>query len=249
MTDTVLRIAQDAFSATSVDNFQTLTDARNAQSRRARSLLDKSGRSLARMRGAFGQGWAALTREFAFSTVTGQQAYALPDDFAELIDGTVWDRSTYYRARGSLPPQEWQQYKSGLINSVSLTPRYRLVADAMRGRKMLWLDPVPASVESLVLEYIGRNWLRGTDGSLTDRIVSDSDLPIIDAFLLRLDLEWRARRAQGRDFAAELAEFEAERDSRFGSDAGGKTILLGEIDIFGLYPPNIPETGYGDYAL
>ena len=242
--DNVLTIARDAFAAVGGDDIGSLLDRRNRQSRRAVSLLNKSGQILARMRNAHGQGWAALTREHIWQTVPGQSDYQLPEDFAELINNTVWDRTTYYSARGSLTPQQWQAYKSGLVDSVALTPRYRLRRGQSTGR-VISLDPVPTEVEELVMEYISTLWLRSVDGKLRGRVTSDSDVPLIDSVLLRLDLEWRGRRSQGRNYSMELAEFERERDSRFGSDSAPTTINLSEDFDTGLYHPNVPESGYG----
>ena len=244
MTD-VLTIAKDAYAAIGADAFESLTDSANAQSRRARSLVNKSGQTLARLRNAFGQGWVVLTREYEFNTVVGQANYSLPDDYAELIDKTVWDRTTYYNARGALTPQEWQAYKSGIIDSVALTPRYRLRRSPSQAVKVLSLDPTPTEVEALVFEYISSGWLVSRDGNYLDRIASDTDEPLFDPVLMRLDIEWRARRAQGRDYSAELGEFEAERDSRFGSDSGGSVISLNGESEYGLTQGNIPESGYG----
>ena len=45
-----------------------------------------------------------LTREHTFLTEDGVEEYAFPADYHSLVDGSVWDRDSYYEARGPLEP-------------------------------------------------------------------------------------------------------------------------------------------------
>ena len=95
----------------------------------ARLLLvttNNAGRTLSLERDVFGGGWTVLTKEWVFNTVPDQAEYSFPEDFSDIVDGTVWDRDTYREARGALGPNEWQQIKSSLIGSVTISPYYRI---------------------------------------------------------------------------------------------------------------------------
>ena len=123
---TAKTIAQNAIVIAGLGDIDSIVDANDKLAVLAKTLLNRTGRSLVLMRNAFGQGWVSSTNEYTFDTVADQEEYALPADFVRFVDGTIWDRDSYYEARGPLTPHEWQAVRSGLVESATLTPRYRL---------------------------------------------------------------------------------------------------------------------------
>ena len=188
------------------------------------ALANRGGSNLVRMRNGWGGGWAVLTRMAVIETDAGRTEYDWPADYAALIDGTVWDRASHQEVRGPLSPQEWQQAKYGGLGSAA--PRYRIAAAASGNRTVLVLAPAPAAAETLVYEYISRNWVAAGEGeALTRRqFEEDTDIAAFDRDLMEMDLVWRFKQARGLSFAADLAEFEIERDRRFATDAGMRTL-------------------------
>ena len=246
MTD-ALTICQNAASLAGIDEPSFLIGNPDPLARGFRVSFDHAGKALARMKNGWGGTWSHLQREFILTTVAQQETYALPGDWLGLVDGTVWDRSTYTDARGALSPQEWQTVRSGLVGSTGLTPRYRIRGGTGRGR-IIALDPVPGDGgETLVLEYLSSHWIHDEGRVETrDGIEADSDEPVFDSDLMELDVEWRVRKSRGLPFAGELGEFEMERDKRFGLDTNARVIDLGGRSAFARYQyPNVPESGFG----
>ena len=240
----VLDIAKDAASVIGIEQPTSVATGTGTVDRAFRVLINQGGRNLTQVRNSWGSGWTFLTREYTFSTVADQEEYAFPDDFQSLLEDTVWDRSSYYIARGPLNPQEWQLAKSGLVDSVTITPRYRIRSNTGRSGKSLWLDPVPGSAEELVFEYVSKAWLRDSNGELHDSIQSDSDEPLFDYDLVYMDAVWRFKQSRGLPFAGDLGEFEMQRDQRLARDAGPRAVTVARRRRRFRYP-NVPEGGFG----
>lgn len=213
------------------------------------ALLNRSGQVLASKRGPFGEGWAELTREYIVETVAGQDSYALPEGFSNILTDSAWDRDTYREAPGPLTPQQYQRLQGGLIDTVALTPRWRIAFNPDSNTRQFRIDPVPAdSGERIAFEYVSSFWLRDSvDAPISrDRIALDDQIPVFPAFLMELDLTWRMKNARGLDYRAEIAEFELERDRQFVQNIGPRNVTLfpqAEEDVF--LGANVPESGFG----
>ena len=249
MPDNFLTIAREVASVVGMKDISSLVGNNEPHARSMLTLLNRGGRILAQKRGPSGQGWVVLTREFVFTTQAGEDEYQLPEDYQELVDGTIWDRNSYREARGPLSPREWQSIKSGLIETTSITPNFRLRRSRQGTGRSFFIDPVPSSSETLVIEYTSNHWLTNSTGdTFRSKIVADTDEPLFDDDLVTLDLEWRFKQSRGLSFAAELAEFEIERDRRFGKDPGPRKIYLGQGRRLS-FRDQVPETGYGGITV
>ena len=203
---------------------------------------------LAAKRGPFGESWVELTRQHVTETVAGQADYALPEGFAGLITDTVWDRSTYRESPGPLTPQQWQRLKGGLIDTVALTPRYRVALNEDTGTVRLRLDPVPSGDEQIAFEYLSQFWARESTGSpiALEKVSEDGHIPVFPSHLVELDLEWRVRKSQGLNYRTDIAEFEMERDREFAQSGGLKDVYMAphyEDTLGGLNVPVIDFDG------
>jgi hypothetical protein len=105
--------------------------------------------------------WPFLTKEFTFSTSNGVANYALPSDFQRIVPGTVWNRTDQMEI-GLLSPQEWQTLTSGVSSGV--TQRYRIKG---AGTSRFYLTPTPSSTETIVFEYISKNWILPVEWTAT----------------------------------------------------------------------------------
>ena len=201
---------------------------------------------MASKRGPFGESWVELTRQHITETVAGQADYALPEGFSDLITNSVWDRSTYREAPGPLTPQQWQRLQGGLIDTVALTPRYRVALNEDLGTVRLRLDPVPSGAEQIAFEYNSLFWARASAGSPISlgEVSEDGHIPVFPSDLVELDLEWRVRKSQGLNYRTDIAEFEMERDRLFAQSGGLKDVYMAPHveDVLGV---NIPESGFG----
>ena len=195
------------------------------------SLLNRSGSNLASKRGAFGESWNELTRRAHITTTPGQSEYALPQGLVNIIADTVWDRTTLYPTPGPITPQMWQRLKGSVIQQAYITPRYRISFSG--NQQVMLLDPTPEDVEEIHFEFVSRLWVRenGSNQITKDAITRDDDEPVFPSQLLELDLEWRMKDARGLAYAAQLAEFEIERDRLFALSGSMRTIQMGDTVI------------------
>ena len=206
-----------------------------------RALFDEVGKDLALLKNAFEQGWVALNREYEFTTETDVEEYALPDDFVELVGGTIWDKDSYYEARGPLTPHEWQAVKSGLVESATLTPRYRLRRSENAAKRAFFIDPIPAGGDTLVFEYLSDAWVL-SDGAYYNEIKTDGDTIVLDDDMVQKWLVVQLRDNKGLQIGIRLSQAIDKQKRIFGTDAGGRKIVLSPRRHS---YPNIPESGFG----
>ena len=179
LADTAINIAQRVAHAQGVRAPSSLKSNQDVDASKLLALLNRGCKNLASKRGPFGGSWQELVREHLITTQAGVPDYALPQDFAELITDTVWDRSTYREAPGPLTPQEYQRLKGGLIDTVAITPRYRLALSEDTQTVRFRLDPIPSGEETIAFEYLSK---RMGAGSLPAHRSRYSGLPKIRTF-------------------------------------------------------------------
>ena len=249
-TSTAIEIARNVAINIGFEPPDSLKSRQNRASRRLLSLLNRGCKILASKRGAFGQSWPELGRVHVFTTTPGQADYPLPEGYASLINKTVWDRDTYYPLIGPLTPQEFQRIKGGLLESVTLTPRYRLQLSEETQTVRFTLDPIPNGTEEIAFEYLSRFWARASAASpiALDRVTEDVHIPVFPDHLVELDLEWQMRKAQGLSYQTDIAVFEMERDRLFAQSGGTRNIQMGGSVGRALGGVNIPESGFGGVA-
>lgn len=194
-------------------------------------LLNKSGKQRAKYP------WQALQKEYTFNLVNGTATYAFPSDLGFFENETFWDRTQFWNLRGSLSPQEWQIYKSGIQ---STTPRQRF---RIKGN-LINIDPTPTTTDSVVIEYVSSKW--ATDGSsFFTSFTSDTQTSLIDEDLLELDLTWRFLERKGLAYAEARDEADRFAEKLLARDIPKKAIDLGAPNS-AIWPPlpTLPVTGY-----
>jgi len=159
---TILEIIQDVCSELSLprpDSVVANTDLT------IRQILAIAHDDIDQMRRALE--WPELQKEATITLVADQASYALPGDYYKQIARTHWDLENDWEMVGPLTPQEWQYYKSGIVN-VGIRRRFRVKGSTA---KQIYLDPTPTSDEAgqfLRYEYIGKScvrpktWVTGT---------------------------------------------------------------------------------------
>jgi len=198
------------------------------------ALINKSGKALAR------RPWATLQKEHTITTVIGTPDYALPVDYGYYENDTAWDRTGFLPIAGSLSPQEWQIFKSSQIGSGIPFTSFRVKA----GR--VYLDPTPVDVRTLIIEYVSKRWVSNAAGTtFYDSFQIDTDLSLIDEYLLELDLTWRFLERKGLAYDEAKLEADETIDLMLGQDVPRNPIDLN--DRGGAWPPlpRAPLTGFG----
>lgn len=186
--------------------------------------------------------WPVLVREHTFPTVVAQPQYALPADYRKFLQDTVYESSRFYQMRGSLSAGEWQRTKALNLGSLS-TARVRIYGNP----RMLNIVPTPVSVETIVFEYMTKNFAIHADLSETPRYSADGDEALIDEGLVRMGLKWRIKHAKGLEFSADLAEYEAVVAREFASALAQPHVPVGfsRRGDLPLTEGYTPENGFG----
>ena len=235
---TLLAMAQSIAEETGFTPPSRVIGSSEETYKRLKRALDKGGELTVRK-----HDWSALQKEHEFQTANGQESYDLASlNVRHVIDGTVWNRTDYWSARGSLSPREWQIRKSALGNRVGLRDRYRLTIGAKS--KSIKIDPVPTGVEDLVLEYVTDNWIG--DGA-RNKFANDTDEPDIDPFLVELAGLWCFQRAEGLIYADSYAEWQEQVGIAWTRDAMPPEVNMTMDPSVMAHQPlaNVADGGFG----
>lgn len=190
--------------------------------------------------------WEYLRREYSNTTSSADDgSYALPDDFAYMINQTNWDRTNNLPVTGPLSAQQWQYLKGrDLVNS-TIYVSFRL----MQNEYHLYPDnPVPDGLD-IRFEYISRNWVIPASDPATyeDKIQANSDTVLFKPVMMVQYLRYKFLEAKGFDSSSALAAFTQQFLLETGRNQGAP-ILNGGISINRiplLNFRNIPYTNFG----
>lgn len=188
--------------------------------------------------------WEFLVRSFQFTTVEGQSAYPLPDDFGYMINQTGWERSQNVPMGGPLSAQEWTYLLGRDLAQNTLYASFRIA----QGEINIYPTDTPAGLD-VNFEYITINWV--TNAAIPDVYQSDvklgTDKPLYDKTLITRYLKLKYLESAGFDTTKAQDDFSQSFSFLTGFDKGAPIVSAG----LGLrqYPyltaGNIPDTGFG----
>ena len=177
-----------------------------------------------------------MDKQWLVTTVEGESEYTLPADWSYFIDQTQWDRTNHWPLLGPKSPQEWQWLKGGLLSSGPRI-RYRV----WNKKFTIFPTPSPSNTPSgdsnitgvfapwtLAMEYISSHWLQSsTEANITyAEVNSDSDLVLLDPWIVTSFLKLKFREAKGLDTTAFKSDFVQLFWSRTGKNKGAPTLTL-----------------------
>ncbi len=180
--------------------------------------------------------WEELIAEATITTVASTQAYNLPSDFDRIIDETAWNVTNNDPMIGVTTAREWQYLQNSSTSTSSVLDYYRI-----RGGQVL-IFPTPASVESLIYEYITNTPIESSGGTAQEDWLADTDVPRIDQYLVELGIRWRFRKINGKPYQEDLNEYNEIATRRIMADGGRKKICSSPRRIKGVqvaYPENV----------
>ena len=141
--------------------------------------------------------WQQLQKERSFNTVVSQVGYILPEDFDRFINGTFWNTTTQHAVAMPVTPEEWR-----ILKNQSITGGTGFSYSRIRAGHVL-LFPTPGAIEAHIYEYVSNHVILSSGGTGQTEWLADSDVPAIDAHIVRLDATWRWLKNQGRSYAEE----------------------------------------------
>ena len=234
----LLGIAQAVAEEIGLPSPSTLATSTDRTATQLFRMINRAGRLLAK------KNWVVLQNEHTFTTVASTAAYDLPSDYDRLLDGSIWDRSSFWRLRGPLNAKQWQVYKSGLVASASARSRFRIKPDTRV--KKFYLDPTPSSAVDMVFEYASDQWVKDSaNASGKTAFALDTDLSILPYELIELEVIWRMLARKGFAYAEEKREAEMQIDRAYADDGGAPVLDMGGPQNIPLARLNIPEGSFG----
>jgi hypothetical protein len=183
---------------------------------------------------------AALSSDTDSLFSFGNESYPVPVDCDHFIQQTGWDRSFRWQLVGPLSAQEWQVLKSG-ISPTGPRLRWRL----MDG--LIFVNPVPASLDSLVMEYYSTGFCQSATGTPQTAWAADTDTPVLQDRLFILGIIARFLNRKGFDSSSAQREYDDAVEQAIGRAGGSRVLPLNaraEPPIL-LGSANLPDTGFG----
>ena len=170
----------------------------------------------------------------------GKAKYAMPSDYARMVDKTTYNKSNRWSVIGPKDAQEWQWLKASYVTT---GPRMRF---RMMGNKFtVW--PAPTSHVVMGFEYISNAWVDGYDGTLKSRFTNDGDTSLFPDRLLVLGTKLKLFEIKGFDTTAVLQDYTRELEKWKASESGADTLSLSpKYPNILLTANSIPDTGYGN---
>ena len=170
----------------------------------------------------------------------GQISYAMPADFARMVNKTQYNKSNRWSIIGPKDAQEWQWLKASYVTT---GPRMRF---RMLGNKFtVW--PVPTATVVLGFEYVSNAWVTGYNGTLTNKLTNDGDVTRFPDRLMILGTKLKLFEIKGFDTTAVIQDYVRELDKWKASESGADTLSLApKYPNLLLTQNNLPDTGYGN---
>jgi len=186
--------------------------------------------------------WQILSRDHTIVTTIGVDIYVLPTDFDGYVADSSWNRSKRLPVIGSIAEFEWQMLKARLLSGTSFTALFKVQND-----KVVFYN-VPTAVETIVLPYTSRGWVRdATDANLyKDNLEVDNDIVLYDPQLFKTALKLAWYEAKQFDTTKLLREYARVEAAAKANDVPGRTLSIAKgSDYPYLGVLNLPDTGYG----
>lgn len=128
--------------------------------------------------------WQALVKRGTFNFVASQEAYALPTDFKDFIDKTIWNYSVRRPIIAPITAQEFELQKNYLITSGIDKMIY------VYGNQ-IHVVPTPSSTDTINYEYTTTYIFQSSGGAGKTAITVDTDVCSISEYLVQLGAKVR----------------------------------------------------------
>lgn len=188
--------------------------------------------------------WNRVVRTHSITvSPTDDGKYALPDDFAYMINQTGWNRSLGEMLGGPTGDQVWAHIEANSQNApVYISFHFR------EGEFWVWPQP-PASGTVITFDYASRGWaLSGNDGTtLIDRVETAADIVLLEPTLISKMLKMRFLAARGFDASGAEAEFKRALGLKKAHDKDAPILSLtgGGRKLRLIDTENVPDSSYG----
>lgn len=230
---TLLSIAQSVLKETKNSSIPSTIIGNNEDA--AKQVLEVLAVSMTELSRIYD--WQELQKEHTFSSVASTEGYNLPSDFDRFVNGTFWNTDTNLHVQGPMTSTEWRILKNSTISGGASFEYFRI-----RDNQTL-IFPIPAASEDYIYEYITNKIIESSGGVGQTEWLADTDVPVIDAYIVRLDATWRWLKNNGRPYAEEQKMANSAIAERVRA-SGARRIVMHSPPLNGVktawLPPIIP---------
>lgn len=173
--------------------------------------------------------------------------FALPDDFAFLINQTGWTPNNLglgLPLGGPYTEQQWDAIVAQQLAASTIYIGFK-IAD---GTFQVLPDPPPANT-TITFGYMSRNWVQveGVAANGATKVENSSDIVMFEPVMVVKMLAARYKQAKGLDATDSLDQFNAAFNSATSLNSPAPVLDMGRSMLFPLLNifTNTPPTGYG----
>lgn len=219
---TILEICREVADLAAVRRPNDLFNASSQQESVFLSIAKSSLDSMLR----YGD-WQELTKEGSFYTVAGKTQYAVSEivpDFYSLLNNTIFIKDKQERVIGAITPEQWAREKC--FQNTCCDIKFKL-----QNGRFVFLSEPPCNVK-IVFQYRSNNIVWDFNTFEEKNVLSaNTDVPIFDEYLIKLDILWRWLKRNGLDYTEEYNEFQHELKKRFGTELATRDIHLASSNM------------------
>lgn len=192
--------------------------------------------------------WEKMVKEHSITTNVPPDTgdYALPSDFAYMIDQTGWTPTNAGNGLplgGPLSEQDWTYLVNTNLASSTIYVSFKISQGLFR----VLPQPPPDNIE-INFEYISRWWvaLTGTETGTKELPTQSDNVILFEPILIKKFLKLRFLEAKGFDTTAAVGQFLTQFQAWTGKDVSAPILNMARSRFFPyLGYRNIPETNYG----
>ena len=189
----LLSICQDILNETKSSSIPAVIIGNNDDV--AKQILQAVKNSITEL--SRGYQWQELQKEYTFTSVISQANYSLPSDFDRLVNDTFWNQDQHRALIGATTAETWRILKDSATLGVGDEEFYR-----SRNNEIV-IHQTPTVAENYVFEYITKNIVTSSTNTPQTGFLADTDIPVIDEYIVKLDTTWRWLKNNGRAYAEE----------------------------------------------
>ena len=168
--------------------------------------------------------WQELTKETWFQTVAGKKQYRISEivpDFYCLLPCTIYIKDSHERIIGAVTAQQWMKEKYSC--DVGTDIKFKI-----QNGRFVFLSEPPCNMK-IVFQYRSNNIVWDFNTFEEKNVLSaNTDVPIFDEYVVKLDILWRWLKRNGLDYGEEYNEYLRELKKRFGTETATKDICLAQ---------------------
>ena len=219
----ILQIAQDAADICAVQRPTNLINSNVQNDQLFASVVNSTLDSLLRH-----AEWQAITREGVLTTHNGQTDYLIDTvapDFQCLVNETMYIQDNMRFVIGAITEERWAREKQFHVPEID-------VLFKIQNNKIKFLKDPGNTVFHFTYKSNAICYDAGT-GEPKSQLSANTDIPVFDAYLVKLGIVWRWNKRSGMDYAEEYNEYQRELNKSYAeSKAAGDIKLNRQYGMF-----------------